>query len=265
MNKTISPLRLYLSYVGVILKSTMQYKTSLALTIFARCIVAFGEFFGIYFLFSGFTGMKGYTYGDILLCFSAVQLSFALSECLCGGFKSFAGMVRKGEFDLILARPISPILQVISSKFDLGRTGPMITAVITMFLGVRAAAVLWTPLRILTFFLMIVGGFLLFDALFLIEATCSFFVIGNVAIFNVLTYGAKTHGKYPFDVYGKGVFAFCTYLIPYTLVQYYPLQYLLGRTDNLLCVFAPLGAFVFVLLSLVFWNFGVKKYKSSGS
>ena len=263
--KKISPFRLYLGYVSIILKSALQYRFSLVLTIFARFLVAFSEFFGIYFLFSGFAGMKGYSYGDILLCFSAVQLSFALSECICGGFKSFAGMVLRGEFDLMLVRPLNPVLQVISSKFDLDRTGPMITAIITMLIGFRASDVSWTFLRILTYCLMLLGGFLLFSALFLIEATCSFFVIGNVAVFNVLTYGAKTHGKYPFDVYGKGIMTFCTYLIPYTLVQYYPLQYLLGRTDNPLCIFAPFGVLPFVLLALLFWSFGVKHYKSCGS
>lgn len=75
--KKISPFRLYLGYVSIILKSALKYRFSLVLTIFARFLVAFSEFFGIYFLFSGFAEMKGYSYGDILLCFSAVQLSFA--------------------------------------------------------------------------------------------------------------------------------------------------------------------------------------------
>lgn len=258
-------MKLYFSYLGIIVKSAMQYKFSLALEIFARFLVAFSEFFGIYLLFSGFTGIKGYSYGDILLCFSAVQLSFSISECTGSGFKSFSGMIRRGEFDLVLIRPVSPILQVISSKFNLGRIGPMITAIITMVLGVHASQVVWTPLRILAFFLMLLFGSLLFTSLFLIEAACSFFVIGNAAIFNVLTYGAKTHGKYPFDVYGKGIMAFCTYLIPYTLVQYYPLQYLLGRTENPLCVIAPFGTVFFLFLSVLFWNFGVKRYQSCGS
>lgn len=73
----------------------------------------------------------------------------------------------------------------------------MITAVITMLIGFRASDVSWTLLRILTYCLMLFGGFLLFSALFLIEATCSFFVIGNVAVFNVLTYGAKSTRKIP--------------------------------------------------------------------
>lgn len=82
---------------------------------------------------------------------------------------------------------------------------------------------------------------------------------------NVLTYGAKEHGKYPIDIYGKGLMRFCTYVIPYTLVQYYPLQYLLGKTDNCFYAFCPLGVTVFVLLCYLFWRVGVRHYKSTGS
>lgn len=263
--KNHSTLHLYFKYIAVCVKSAMQYRFSLILTIVARFILGFGEFFAIFFLFSGFTGLKGYTYGDIVLCFSVVQLSFALCETVSGGFKSFSGMVRRGEFDRLLVRPVSPALQVIGSKFDLGRLGPMITAVITLIIGLANTDVRWTPLRVFTLLLMIAGGFLLFTSLFIIEATFCFFVLGNVAVFNVLTYGAKTHGRYPFDVYGKGIFSFCTYLIPYTLFQYFPLQYLLGRTDNPLCILAPIGIAPFFGLCLLFWRFGLKKYRSSGS
>ena len=45
-----------------------------------------------YFLFSGFQEVKGYTYGEILLCFSVMQLSFSLAECCANGFKKFSGI-----------------------------------------------------------------------------------------------------------------------------------------------------------------------------
>ena len=38
-----------------------------------------------------------------------------------------------------------------------------------------------------------------------------------------LYYNLCLRHKYPIDIYGKGLMRFCTYVIPYTLVQYYPL------------------------------------------
>lgn len=82
---------------------------------------------------------------------------------------------------------------------------------------------------------------------------------------NALTYGAKEHGKYPMDVYGKGVVRFGTYVIPYTLVQYYPLQVLLGKSQHWYLAFCPLCIVVFVILCYGVWRFGVKQYQSCGS
>lgn len=256
---------LYFKYISVVLRGAMQYKLSFLLMILGRFIVAFSGFIAIFFLFSGFTGIKGYTYSDIVLCFSVMQLSFAIAECIGSGFKSFAGMVKTGKFDRMLLRPCSPILQVLGSRFELGRIGPMISAVIMLILGIRHGQVNWNISTVFTLVMMILGGILLFMALFMLEAGICFYSLEDSGFTNVLTYGAKEHGKYPFDIYGKGVMNFCTYIIPYTLIQYYPLQYLLGRTDRWQYALYPFGTVGFLGIIYAFWRFGIKKYKSSGS
>ena len=165
----------------------------------------------------------------------------------------------------MLLRPCSLFLQVIGTRFELGRTGPLITAVITLVIGIRTSGVKWSFLRIWTLLAMIVGGTLLFIGLFMLGASLCFFTIQDTSIINVLTYGAKAHGKYPIDVYGKGITRFCTYIIPYTLIQYYPLQYLLGRTVRWQMAFYPFGIVVFMAICYVVWRIGVRNYKSSGS
>lgn len=256
---------LYTKYISILLKSEMQYKASLLLQLLGRFIITFTEFAAIYFLFSGFTHMKGYTYGDIVLCFSIIQLSFALAECLVSGLKVFSSIVRNGDFDRMLVRPASPILQVIGTHFALERLGAIPTVIITMAIGIQKSQVQWNAGRIGVLLLMIAGGVLLFSSLFLVEAACSFFTIGETALFNVLTYGARDHGKYPLDIYGKGLLKCCTYIVPYALIQYYPLQLLLGKSDNWQYGFYPFGVVFFLLFCLLFWNFGVQHYKSTGS
>lgn len=72
-------------------------------------------------------------------------------------------------------------------------------------------------------------------------------------------------GKYPMGIYGEKMLLFTTFFIPYALVQYYPLLYVLGhRTDKFL-LFLPLLACWFLMPALLLWKFGVRHYKSSGS
>lgn len=257
--------KLYVKYASVCTQSIMQYKLSFLLMIIGRFISAFSELIAIKFLFSGFTQLKGYSYGDVLLCFSLIQMSFTFAELFGNGFKAFSGMVREGEFDRMMLRPCSLILQVMGSRFEIGRTGPLLTALITLVLGIRHSRIAWSIITIWTITAMIIGGTLLFIGLFMLEASLCFFSIEDTSLINVLTYGAKTHGKYPIDIYGKGILRFCTYVIPYTLIQYYPLQFLLGKTHNWHLAFCPLGIIVFLLICYFLWRFGVAHYKSCGS
>ena len=258
-------LKLYIKYASVCTQSVMQYKLSFLLMIIARFILAFCELIAIKFLFTDLTQIKGYTYGDVLLCFSIIQMSFTFAELFGNGFKVFSGMVRAGEFDRMMLRPCSLILQVIGSRFEVGRTGPLFTAIITLVLGIRHSQITWNIMTVWTMAAMIIGGTLLFIGLFMLEASVCFFSIEDTSLMNVLTYGAKTHGKYPLDIYGKGILRFCTYVIPYTLIQYYPLQFLLGKTNNWHLAFCPIGIIVFLLICNFVWRFGVKRYKSCGS
>ncbi|MDE7284876.1 MAG: ABC-2 family transporter protein, partial [Lachnospiraceae bacterium] len=139
------------------------------------------------------------------------------------------------------------------------------TAIITLMLGIRHSQITWNIMTVWTIAAMIICGMLLFIGLFMLEASFCFFSIEDTSLVNVLTYGAKTHGKYPIDIYGKGIMRFCTYVIPYTLIQYYPLQFLLGKTDNRYLAFCPIGIIVFLLICNFVWRFGVKRYKSCGS
>ena len=240
-------IKLYIKYASICTQSVMEYKLSFLLMIIARFLIAFCELIAIQFLFSDFTQIKGYTYGDILLCFSIIQMSFTFAELFGNGFKTFSGMVKKGEFDRMILRPCSLVLQVMGSRFEVGRTGPLLTALITLILGIRHSQITWNIMTIWTIVAMIIGGMLLFIGLFMLEAS------------------AKSHGKYPIDIYGKGIMRFCTYIIPYTLIQYYPLQFLLGKIRNWYLALCPLGSIVFLIICYSIWQFGVKHYKSCGS
>lgn len=257
-------IRLYFMYISAIMKSTMEYKASFILMVIGRFLVAFNGFLGIYFLFSHFSAIGKYTYSDILMCCALIQLSFFLTECF-NGFSAFSGIVRRGEFDRILLRPCSPILQVLGTRFELGRLGPMVTAAIMLAVGIRKSQIAWNGCRILAMVFMVFGGVLLFTGLFMVGAAICFFSLEESGCMNVLTFGASEHGKYPIDIYGKGIMRFCTWIIPYTLIQYYPLQYLLGKSDNWYYAFYPFGSVVFLAVCYGVWRFGMKHYQSCGS
>lgn len=263
--KQISGPRLYAHYVSVNVRSAMQYKTSFLLTTLGQFLVSFQVFLGIYFMFKRFSNVKDFTYAEVLLCFSVMLLEFSLAEMFGRGFDSFSAMVRSGSFDQVLIRPRHEIIQVLGSKFELTRIGRMIQALIMFAYGITHAGVEWDFWKVLTILFMMIGGTAVFFGLFVIYASFCFFTLEGLEFMNIFTDGAREYGKYPIGIYGKKMLLFSTFIIPYALVQYYPMLYVWGRRTELFYVFLPLLAVLFLIPCFAFWRFGVSRYQSSGS
>ena len=262
MGETI---RLYLHYVSINVRSMMEYKTSFLLTTIGQFLVSFNVFLGIYFMFQRFHQVQDFSYQEVLLCFSIMLLEYSLAEMYARGFDVFPGMVKSGNFDRVLVRPRSEILQVLGSKFELTRIGRMLQAVVLFLYGISKSEVSWSFGEGCTVIFMLAGGTAVFTGLFLIYAALCFFTLDGLEFMNIFTDGAREYGKYPMGVYGKKMLLFTTFIVPYALVQYYPLLYLLGRSESVVLIFLPLLAGVFLLPCYALWRFGVRHYQSSGS
>ncbi|NLJ96590.1 MAG: hypothetical protein GX321_05505 [Clostridiales bacterium] len=258
-------MKLYRRFFMIHLKSAFQYKISFLLISIGQFFTAFMVFVGVKFMFDRFHTVKGYTYSEVLLCFSIVLMAFTLAEMFVRGFDTFSHIIANGEFDRVLLRPRNEIFLVLAGKMELSRVGRLLQSIIILAYGINTCEIIWSWDKIVTLILMICGGTVIFACLFIIFAALCFFTLEGLEFMNVFTDGAREHGKYPFDIYGKKIFKFCTYIIPYTLFQYYPFLYLTGREDNKLYMLLPIVASLFAIPSIMLWKFGVRHYKSTGS
>lgn len=265
MEKLYRGFRLYRHYVSINIRSMMQYKTSFFLSMIGQFLVSFNVFLGVYFMFQRFSKVEGFSYSEVLLCFSILLLEFSLAEMFARGFDTFSSIVRSGEFDRILVRPRSEVVQVLGNQFELTRIGRMIQAVIMFVYGILKSEVIWNISKALTVLFMLAGGMMVFVSLYFIYAALCFFTLDSLEFMNVFTDGAREFGKYPVGVYGKKVLFFATFFVPYALVQYYPLLYILGRRTGMFYILLPLCACCFFAPAYLFWKYGVRHYKSSGS
>jgi ABC-2 type transport system permease protein len=256
---------LYAKYFSINLKSLMQYKLSFLLVTAGQFLTAFSTFLGVYFMFSRFNAVEGFGYEEVLLCYAVVTMAFSLSEMFAGGFSIFPRLLGNGEFDRALVRPRGSIYQVVAHRMDLTRVGLLIQAVIVLCYAIPKSGVAWTWDKVLTFCLMAVCGCMVFSGLFLLQAAFAFFTVEGLEFMNLLTYGGKEFGRYPFSVYGKDALRFLTYVIPLALVQYYPLLYLLGRERSMLYMLTPLIGMLFLAPCYAVFRAGLRRFKSTGS
>lgn len=257
-------MKLYFKFLAMHLKSRMAYKKSFFFSVIGQFLTSFTAFLTLYFLLSRFQNVSGYTMGQCLLSASIMWIAFPIAEWFFRGFDLFPGIIRRAEFDRILVRPRGLIFQVMCQQVEFTRIGRLAQGVVTLVMGITLSGVEWTGLRCLCLVLMILGGVCVFCSLFLLYAAISFFTLEGLEFMNCFTDGAREHFAYPLDIYGEGMLKFGTYVIPYALFSYYPLQFLLGCAGAGYA-FLPLMAPLFLLPCYATWRFGVRKYKSAGS
>lgn len=258
-------MKLYFKYIAMLLKGQMQYKASFLMMTLNQFLVSFTVFLGVSFMMGRFHSVNGFTLPEVMLCFSVVLMAFSLTECFVRGFDRFPVLIRTGQLDRILVRPRNVIFQVLTSNVDFSRAGRLLQAALMLAYAIPASGIQWTGDKVLGLAVMLVGGIAVFTGLFILYAGISFFTLEGLEFMNIFTDGSREFGKYPLSIYGEGVLKFCTYVVPIALFQYYPLLYLMGKSDRVWYLLLPLAGFLFILPCYGFFRFGLGKYQSTGS
>jgi len=251
----------------MVIKSFLQYRLSMWLTIIGQFFVSFFAFLGMYLLFQRFGTINGWTFGEVALCFAVIQTSFAITECYARGFDLFSGFIIRGDFDRILLRPRSTILQVFGSNFEITRIGRLVQSFIVLGLALSWLKTSLDLMKIFTLLFMIISGVFIFTGIFMLGATICFFTIQGLEIVNIFTDGGKEIAAYPLNIYNKWIVRFFTFIIPFACINYLPLMFIVGKAGNneLLYMLTPLFGILFIVPCIFVWRFGVRHYLSTGS
>ena len=258
---------LFWRLVFVSIRSQMQYPASFLMLLLSHFLSTFVDILGIWVLFDRFNVIKGWTLFEVGLVYGVVQMGFALAESLARGFDTFSQMVKQGDFDRVLLRPLSPLFQIAVREVQFLRMGRFFQGlVILMWSASQLSFSLFSfPMLIVVF--SILGAACLFYGLFIIQATISFWMIETLEIMNMTTYGGLQIGQYPMTIYNRPLRLLFTLVIPLSCVVYYPLATLL-RHETLplwLGMVAPLTGVAFLYLASRLWRLGVSHYSSTGS
>lgn len=266
----LDALRLYRRYVGISIRSQMQYPTSFLLQSLGILLVTGIEFLGMWALFDRFGNLRGWTLPEAAFFYGLINITFAFADALARGFDTFGGMIRAGDFDRVLLRPRSTVLQLCGQELTLRRVGRLIQGLAVLLWASHALAIPWGMLRVALVLLAIAGGVCLFFALVMLQATMCFWTTESLEIMNVMTYGGVHAGQYPITIYRPWFRRFFTTIVPLACVTYYPALAVLGKPDPLgsalwVQCLAPMAGLLFLLVSLQAWRIGVRHYRSTGS
>ena len=253
------------NYLTNHLKVSLEYRLSFILSLISQALYMLIELFAVYALFSKFNLLKMYNINEILLSFSTIWLSFSFCEMFFRGFDNFSKQIIKGNFDILLIRPRNIYIQIFGSDICYEKFSRVITALGLFIFSSAGLINTFSFWKVLLLFNMFLGGVVLFLGIFIIGATMCFYTIQGLEVVNIVTNGSKQFAEYPIRIYRRALRLIFTFVIPITIINYYPVDFLIGKTNNLLYVFMPLLSFISLFISIKIFNYGISKYYSTGS
>ncbi len=254
-------MKLYFKLIGMHFKSQMQHRTSFITLTVGQALMTVSAVMSVLILMSQSQNNTEFTIMEMLLAGSIVNATFSLAECFFRGFDLFPRLLGNGQYERMLLRPKNILIQILGSTMEFSRLGRTFVALVILIFVLLQVPIQhgWMIL------LMIFSGIVLFGSLFIIYGACSFYTTDSLEVFNIFTDGGRQFGQIPFNLYGKNILVFATFVIPYACFQYYPLLVVLGKSVSTIYMLAPLASFIFVIPAMLIWKQGMRHYQSTGS
>lgn len=263
-------LRLYWILAGARLRGQTHYRVSFALQVASSFTSTFVELLALLILFRTFHDLGGWSIGEVAFLYGLASIALGLTELLGSGFDRISPMIKDGEFDRVLTRPVPAFVQVLAADVQLRKIGRIAQGCCALILAQRWAAIDWNALKAVLFLTAIGSTIVVFFTVFLIGAAICFWTVESSEAQNIFTYGGTELASNPLHIYHRLLQGIFLYIVPLGLTTFYPATYILDKPDPLgLPAFAPfiapLVAALFLALGLVVWEVGMRHYQSTGS
>lgn len=262
---------LYGRLVSQSIRAQLQYRLSFTLTAFGGFVTSVVEAVGIWALFERFGSLGQWTLPQVAFLYGLVNCAFPISEALARGFDVFGKeFVKTGNFDRLLLRPRSTVLQLAGHEFQLQRIGRLSQGLAVLAWAIWMLDIDGNIGKVLLLLFTLISGVVFFYALFIFQATISFWTTESLEMMNTLTYGGVETAQYPLAIYRGWFRGFFTYVVPLGCISYFPSLAILGIADPLgssliFQVCAPLAGYGFFAVALLGWSLGIRHYTSTGS
>jgi ABC-2 type transport system permease protein len=186
---------------------------------------------------------------------------------------NFSELIRTGDLDFALLKPIDTQFLVSFEKVDLAELTQVLMAGGLLWYALNRADVAITPGNVVLYLLLVGVGVAFFYCLMIVLASTSIWLGRNQGLYDFWFY-ITVFGRYPRDFYNRPhplaqfVWFGFSYLVPILLVITVPAQVLLGELQAhawQIALIGPLFTLVGFLIARRIFEWSLRHYRSASS
>jgi len=259
-------MRLHRIFIVQYLKKLMEYKADFLLGAFGLLIAQAVQILFIGIIFSGIPDLKGFSFAEVLFIYGFSLIPKSIDHLFFDNLWMVGyRIVRKGDFDKYLTRPINTLYHVLVENFCVDAFGEMLTCILLLGYAIPRLHLPFYWYTIPLLLVTVIFATMIYTSLKIMTAAISFWTKASGHITHML-YMTNDFSKYPVTIYNKTVQTVITYVIPFAFTAYYPASYFLTGEYGLFCIGGTvIAGSVLFLIAIFVWNRGLRAYESAGS
>jgi ABC-2 type transport system permease protein len=250
------------------LKAQLEYPANLFMEVANTALIGFLGILALLILMRAFPSVGGWGFWKLGFMAALMHMAKGVHHALFMPFWNHLWLVRNGEFDRLLIRPVHPILQIMASDLSLSAIGEFLPGLVLFAVTCPHVKVEWNVLNVLYLIVVVISGAIIEWAVYLFFATFDFW-LNRASLLYVPTAFLSSLTLYPMHVYGRGLAFVLTFILPYAFMAYYPtvhfFQLDVEGFPRFLAYLTPVVAVVTTVIAIAVWSVGLRHYKSTGT
>jgi ABC-2 type transport system permease protein len=257
-------LRLYVLLQRAAARGAMQYRLNTVIGVLSGALWQGTGFAFIWVIMHTFPSLAGWGLAEIAFLYGLRLTAHALAMIPMMSVNDIERLVREGEFDRFLLRPLNPLVQVIGNRVGVGQFGDLLVGVVLLAVAAGPAQIRWDAWLVAFCFVAIVGGALIEAAFFLAFCSLSLRMVDTFALRAFVDDVFSRFGSYPMKIFGGVTEWLLTFVLPVAFVAYVPASVVLGKLGTPWALATPLLGGVLIGLAYLLWRRQLDHYQSAG-
>jgi len=200
-----------------------------------------------------------------VMMYSLIFITEGVGSLFFEGTWRVSRLVYNGNFDQILVRPVSPIVQVMAGAVGFNGLGNIVTGGALMAISLGNVHVQWTPGRLLMLVILIISAATIRVAINLATSASAFWIRTPWSMVPMFVHQLGEFAKYPITIYSMAVQAVVVVAIPFAFVSFFPTAYLFNiESWSAIGLLTPLVAVYCMFMAVWIFQVGLRRYESTG-
>ena len=257
---------LILKFYSVLLKSKMEYRFNFALEIGINIFTYTLTYIGTWLVLYRFRTISGWNIYEIMILYNVNLVTYGVA-CLFFyiPFRNLEIILVNGEFDSYLIKPINPFIHLMLRQNYLGFMSHIVLGVIMFTICFHQIEWNWNIHKAFAFLSALVGGSLIQASIIIATGALNIKLVRANALMDTLIYNVRSFVDYPIDIYPISLQRTVTFLIPYALVNYYPVAYMLQKIPFFCEILPMIVGIVLFCCAYMLFTYLIRYYEGTGT